>query len=281
MKLARVGERGSEKPALVDGEGRLRDLSGIIQDVTPDVLSDAGLRRIADIDPASLPPAAEGQRIGCPVAHPHKFICIGLNYSDHAAETGAKPPREPIIFLKGCRPTGPNDPVYIPKGSVKTDWEVELGVVIGTGGLYIDEADALDHVAGYCVVNDVSERDYQAHRGGTWTKGKSFPSFGPVGPWLVTRDEVGDPGNLKLWTDINGTRMQDGTTANLIFGVAHLIHYVSQFYWLEPGDIIATGTPAGVGLGVKPEPRFLNAGDVMELGVEGLGNQRQELVAWG
>ncbi|MCR9254612.1 MAG: fumarylacetoacetate hydrolase family protein [Alphaproteobacteria bacterium] len=280
MKLARVGEIGTEKPALVDGEGILRDLSGVVADIDPAVLSDAELAKLRAIDPAGLPALPDDVRYGAPVTGGHKFICIGLNYSDHAAETGAKPPKEPIIFMKGARPTGPNDPVSIPRGSVKTDWECELGVVIGTGGLYIPEESALDHVAGYCVVNDVSERDYQANRGGTWTKGKSFPGFGPVGPWLVTRDEVGDPGDLKVWTDLNGKRMQDGTTSNLIFAVPHLIHYVSQFYRLEPGDIIATGTPAGVGLGIKPEPVFLKPGDVLELGVEGLGSQRQEYRAF-
>ena len=275
MKLARVGEKGQEKPVLVTADGGLRDLSAHIDDLTPATVDDATLDRLKALDPSSLPAVEGDVRYGPVVTGSHKVICIGLNYRDHAAEAGMKEPDEPIIFMKGARASGPNDPISIPKGSVKTDWEVELGLVIGKGGLYIDEADALDHVAGYCTINDVSERDYQANRGGTWTKGKSFPGFGPIGPWLVTRDEVGDPGALSLWCTVNGKSYQDGNTKNLIFPVPHLIHYVSQFYELEPGDIIATGTPAGVGMGQKPDQVFLQDGDVLEAGVQGLGSQRQ------
>lgn len=279
MKLLRHGPAGAEKPALLDNDGKLRDLSGIVADLGGEALSDAGLARIAAIDPKSLPEVSPG-RIGPCVVGTRKFICVGLNYSDHAKETGKAPPQEPILFMKATSAIiGPNDDVEIPRGSVKADWEVELGIVIGTRAKYVSEDKALDHVAGYCVVNDVSERAFQSERGGQWTKGKSHDTFGPIGPYLVTRDEVPDPQNLALWLDVDGVRRQTGTTANMIFGVRHLVSYISQFMTLEPGDIIATGTPPGVGLGIKPEPVFLKAGQVMTLGIEGLGDQRQQTIA--
>lgn len=278
MKLLRHGPAGAEKPALLDSDGKIRDLSGLVADISGDVLSDAGLARIAAADPKSLPEVTPG-RIGPCVAGTRKFICVGLNYSDHAKETGKAPPEEPILFMKATSAIiGPNDDVEIPRGSVKADWEVELGIVIGTRAKYVSEDKALDHVAGYCVVNDVSERAFQSERGGQWTKGKSHDTFGPIGPWLVTRDEVPDPQNLKLWLDVDGVRRQTGTTANMIFGVRHLVSYISQFMTLEPGDIIATGTPPGVGLGIKPEPVFLKVGQVMTLGIEGLGDQTQHTI---
>lgn len=278
MKLLRHGPAGAEKPALLDSDGKIRDLSGIVADLGGEVLSDASLSRIAAIDPKTLPEVSPG-RIGPCVAGTRKFICVGLNYSDHAKETGKAPPEEPILFMKATSAIiGPNDDVEIPRGSVKADWEVELGIVIGTRAKYVSEDKALDHVAGYCVVNDVSERAFQSERGGQWTKGKSHDTFGPIGPYLVTRDEVPDPQNLKLWLDVDGVRRQTGTTANMIFGVRHLVSYISQFMTLEPGDIIATGTPPGVGLGIKPEPVFLKAGQVMTLGIEGLGDQRQKTI---
>jgi ureidoglycolate lyase len=278
MKLLRHGPAGAEKPALLDSDGKIRDLSSLVADIGGDVLSDAGLARIATADVKSLPEVAPG-RIGPCVAGTRKFICVGLNYSDHARETGKAPPEEPILFMKATSAIiGPNDDVEIPRSSVKADWEVELGIVIGRRAKYVSEDKALDHVAGYCVVNDVSERAFQSERGGQWTKGKSHDTFGPIGPYLVTRDEVPDPQNLALWLDVDGVRRQTGTTANMIFGVRHLVSYISQFMTLEPGDIIATGTPPGVGLGIKPEPVFLKAGQVMTLGIEGLGDQTQRTI---
>ncbi len=279
MKLLRFGEPGAEKPGMLDADGAIRDLSGVVADIAGDVLSDAGLARIAAIDPASLPKVGGNPRLGPCVAGTGKFICIGLNYSDHAAETGAKVPPEPIIFMKATSAiVGPNDDVAIPRGSEKTDWEVELGVVIGTHAKYVSEADALKHVAGYCVINDVSERAFQAERAGQWTKGKSCDTFGPTGPWLVTRDEIADPQALPMWLSVNGEKVQNGSTATMVYGVVHLVSYLSQFMSLQPGDIISTGTPPGVGLGMKP-PRFLKAGDVMELGIAGLGQQKQRVIA--
>ncbi len=278
MKLLRYGPAGAEKPAIVAKDGTIRDLSGVIADFTGEVLSDAGLARLAAIELSTLPQVSV-ERIGACVPRPGKFICVGLNYADHAKETGKAPPDEPILFMKATSAVvGPNDEVEIPRGSKKADWEVELGVVIGTRAKYVSEADALNHVAGYCVVNDVSERAFQSERGGQWTKGKSHDTFGPTGPWLVTRDEVADPQNLALWLDVDGVRRQTGNTNTMIFGVAHLVSYISQFMTLEPGDVIATGTPPGVGMGIKPEPVFLKLGQVMTLGIEGLGEQRQQTV---
>ena len=280
MKLMRYGPVGAEKPALVDAEGKVRDLSSHVDDIAGETLTAAGLQRIAALDPKTLPVVADPGRIGPCVAEIGKFICIGLNYADHAAETGAQIPKEPILFMKATSAIcGPNDNVIIPRNSKKTDWEVELGVVIGKEARYVSEAEAMDHVAGYCVVNDVSEREFQAERGGQWVKGKSADTFGPTGPWLVTRDEVADPQNLKLWLSVDGEMRQNGSTRTMIFGVRHLVHYISQFMSLQPGDIISTGTPPGVGLGMKPEPVFLRPGQVMKLGVEGLGEQTQTTVA--
>ncbi len=280
MKLLRVGAQGVEKPALLDASGTLRDLSGVIHDIDADALSPAGLAKLAALDPASLP-AVEGRpRIGSCVVRPVNFICIGLNYADHAAETGAAIPKEPIVFLKSLGAfQGPNDDVKIPRGSKKTDWEVELGVVIGTRASYVSEPEAMDHVAGYCVVNDVSEREFQTERGGTWDKGKGCDTFGPTGPWMVTKDEVPDPQDLSLWCEVDARRMQDGSTRTMIFDVRKLVSYVSHFMTLFPGDIISTGTPPGVGLGIKPEPVFLKPGQTMRLGVQGLGEQTQRVVA--
>lgn len=280
MKLARVGEPGAERPAIVDSEGRYRDLSAHVADIGGTALGEENLARIAALDLLSLPLVEPAQRIGAAIARPGKIVCIGLNYTDHAAEVGLPVPTEPTIFLKGCAPTGPHDPVRLPRGSQKGDWEVELGIVIGRDGLYVEEGQALSHVAGYCLFNDLSERSYQMERQGQWTKGKSFPGFAPVGPWLVTRDEVADPGNLGIWLEVNGRRYQDGTTRNLVFPVERIVSYVSQFYALEAGDLIVTGTPAGVGLGQKPEPVFLRPGDVVRLGIDGLGEQEQEIRAW-
>jgi len=278
MKLLRYGPAGAEKPAIVAEDGTVRDLSGVIVDFTGEALSDAGLAQLAAIELATLPQVSV-DRIGACVPRPGKFICVGLNYADHAKETGKAPPDEPILFMKATSAVvGPNDDVEIPRGSKKADWEVELGVVIGTRAKYVSEADALNHVAGYCVVNDVSERAFQSERGGQWTKGKSHDTFGPTGPWLVTRDEVADPQNLALWLDVDGVRRQTGNTNTMIFGVAHLVSYISQFMTLEPGDVIATGTPPGVGMGIKPEPVFLKPGQIMTLGIEGLGEQRQQTV---
>lgn len=275
MKLLRVGMPGFEKPALLDGQGALRDLSGVIGDVCGQWLLPEVLERLQTLNPEMLPVLPADQlRVGPCVGQVGKLICIGLNYSDHAAETGAAAPDEPVIFGKWTSAiTGPYDEVYIPRGSTHTDWEVELGVVIGQPGRYIDEENALAHVAGYCVVNDISERDYQMRRGGTWDKGKGCDTFAPIGPWLVTADEVPDPQQLSIWLEVDGKRYQDDTTANMIFKVPYLISYVSQFMSLQPGDIIATGTPPGVGLGQKP-PVFLQPGQTMRLGVQGLGEQR-------
>ena len=281
MKLCRFGPAGQEKPGLIDADGNIRDLSSVVPDITPDVLSAEKLRAIAAVDTGTLPLAGGTPRYGVPVTGTGKFIAIGLNYADHAAESNLPIPDEPVVFNKwtNCL-QGPNDRVVIPKDSKKTDWEVELGVIIGKRANYVDKDEALEHVAGYCVVNDVSERHWQQERGPTWDKGKGFPTFGPVGPWLVTRDEAGDPQKLSMWLDVNGKRMQDGSTETMIFSVAEIVSYCSQFMVLEPGDIITTGTPPGVGLGQRPEPWYLKAGDVVTLGIEGLGEQRQEFVAW-
>ena len=276
MKFARYGERGAEKPALVDANGNLRDLSAHVDDIAGDVLT--RLDDLKSIDPESLPLVEGEQRLGACVGQTGKFICIGLNYADHAAESGLEVPPEPIIFAKYTSAIcGPNDPIIIPRGSEKTDWEVELGFVIGKKAKYVSEADALDHVAGFCLINDVSERAYQIERAGQWSKGKSSDNFGPTGPWLVTPDEVGDFDNLGMWLEVNGERVQDGSTATMVYRVPHLISYLSQFFTLHPGDIISTGTPPGVGLGFNP-PRYLKAGDVVELGIDGLGTQRQVCV---
>ncbi|MEC8917702.1 MAG: fumarylacetoacetate hydrolase family protein [Pseudomonadota bacterium] len=278
MKLLRHGPKGQEKPGIVDANGTVRDLSGKIDDIAGDVLADAGLAQLAQIDLASLPEVAAGTRLGPCVGRVGKFICIGLNYSDHAAETGAEVPAEPVIFNKWTSAIcGPNDDVEIPRGSEKTDWEVELGVIIGKGGRYIDEADAMSHVAGFCVVNDVSEREYQLERCGTWDKGKGCDTFGPLGPWLVTRDEVADPHDLAMWLEVDGKRYQNGSTQTMVFQVPHLIAYLSRFMSLQPGDVISTGTPPGVGMGQNPKV-FLKPGQTMRLGIEGLGEQQQRCV---
>ena len=278
MKLMRVGPLGQEKPAILDKDGKVRDLSGHVADIGGAAISPEGLAKIAAIDTASLPEIAV-DRIGACVAGTGKFICIGLNYSDHAAETGATVPPEPVIFMKATSAIcGPNDDVLIPRGSEKTDWEVELGVVIGKTAKYVSEAEAMDYVAGYCVSHDVSERGFQTERAGQWTKGKSCDTFGPIGPWLVTKDEIANPQNLKMWLSVNGKMMQDGSSKTMVYGVAHLVSYLSQFMSLHPGDVISTGTPPGVGLGMKP-PQFLKAGDVVELGIEGLGTQKQTFKA--
>ncbi|WP_062014581.1 ureidoglycolate lyase [Aureimonas sp. AU4] len=280
MKLLRYGERGAEKPGLLDSSGTLRDLSGHVEDIAGDVLSDEVLARLRSLDPASLPAVPAGVRMGPCVGRVGKFICIGLNYADHAAETGAPIPAEPIVFMKATSAiTGPNDGILIPRNSVKTDWEVELGVVIGREARYVAESEALNFVAGYCVVNDLSERAFQTERGGQWTKGKSADTFGPIGPWLVTRDEVPDPQALSMWLEVDGHRYQDGSTRTMIFGVAHVVSYLSQFMSLQPGDVITTGTPPGVGMGLKPEPVYLKPGQVVRLGIEGLGEQRQDVAA--
>jgi 2-keto-4-pentenoate hydratase/2-oxohepta-3-ene-1,7-dioic acid hydratase in catechol pathway len=285
MKLLRFGPVGQEKPGLVDADGRVRDLSGVVADVAGAVLLPAELDRLRALDPASLPlvPGVPQQdfRLGPCVGQVGKFICIGLNYADHAAEAGMAVPPEPVVFSKWTSAIcGPDDTVQIPRGSVKTDWEVELGVVIGQGGRYIDEANAMAHVAGYCVVNDVSEREYQIERAGTWDKGKGCDTFGPTGPWLVTADEVPDPQNLQLWLEVDGVRRQNGSTATMVYGVAFLVSYLSRFMSLQPGDIISTGTPPGVGMGHKP-PIYLRPGQTMRLGVEGLGVQTQKVAAAG
>jgi 2,4-diketo-3-deoxy-L-fuconate hydrolase len=281
MKLLRFGPPGSEKPGLLDAQGQIRDLSGHLADITPDALAPASLAKLSAMDPTSLPLVEGSPRYGVPVKGAGKFIAIGLNYADHAAESNMPIPKEPIVFTKAITSLcGPNDTVIIPKGSVKSDWEVELGIIIGTKAQYVDEAQALDHVAGYCVVNDVSEREWQIERGGTWDKGKGCDTFGPTGPWLVTKDEVGDVQSLGMWLDVNGKRMQTGNTKTMIFGAATLVSYVSQFMTLMPGDIITTGTPPGVGMGLKPEPVFLKPGDIITLGIEKLGEQRQDVVAW-
>ncbi|WP_457091157.1 fumarylacetoacetate hydrolase family protein [Microvirga sp. P5_D2] len=280
MKLVRFGEAGHEKPGVVDSQGQIRDLSGIVPDIVGASLSPDSLSRLRSLDLTTLPLAPAGQRLGSCVGRVGNFIAIGLNYADHAAETGAPIPAEPIIFNKApsCI-VGANDDVVIPRGSQKTDWEVELAIVIGERASYVGANEAMDFVAGYCVCNDVSEREFQTERGGTWTKGKGCPTFGPLGPWLVTKDEIPDPQNLSMWLDVNGERMQTGSTKTMIFNVAQIVSYVSHFMILEPGDVITTGTPPGVGMGMKPQ-RFLRAGDVMTLGIEGLGEQRQRLVAF-
>lgn len=283
MKLLRYGPRGHERPGLLDAQGRVRDLSGVVDDIAGPVLLPDSLAQLAALDPFQLP-LVEGMpqhtlRLGPCVGRVGKFVCIGLNYSDHAAEAGMQVPPEPVVFGKWTSAIcGPDDAIEIPPGSVKTDWEVELGVVIGQGGRHIDEARAMRHVAGYCVVNDISEREYQLERGGTWDKGKGCDGFGPLGPWLVTADEVPDPQALRMWLDVDGRRMQDGSTATMVFGVAFLVSYLSRFMSLQPGDVISTGTPPGVGMGQKP-PMYLRAGQAMRLGIAGLGEQRQTMVA--
>ncbi|MBM85320.1 MAG: 2-hydroxyhepta-2,4-diene-1,7-dioate isomerase [Rhodospirillaceae bacterium] len=279
MKLLRYGPVGQEKPGMLDSSGTIRDLSGVVNDIGPSTVDDLTLAKVASLNPSNLPAVSGEPRLGPCVGHIGKMICIGLNYSDHAAETGATPPPEPIIFMKANSAIcGPNDDVRIPRNSVKTDWEIELGFVIGKTAKYVSEADALDHIAGYCICNDVSEREFQTERSGQWTKGKSCDTFGPTGPWLVTRDEVADPQNLKMTLDVNGKRFQDGNTNTMIFGVKFVVHYLSQFFTLHPGDVISTGTPPGVGLGIKPDPVFLKAGDEMVLEIEGLGRQTQKCV---
>ena len=278
MKLLRHGARGAEKPGLLDAGGTIRDLSAHLDDIAGAALLPEGLAELARIDPAALPEVDPATRIGACLGAVGKFICIGLNYADHAAEAGMQVPPEPVLFMKATSAIcGPDDDVWIPRGAQRTDWEVELGVVIGKPAKYVDQDRAMDHVAGYCLVNDVSERDFQIERAGQWVKGKSADRFGPIGPWLVTRDEIADPQNLKMWLDLNGERMQDGSTATMVYGVAHLVSYISQFMSLQPGDIISTGTPPGVGMGQKP-PRYLRPGDRLALGIEGLGEQRQNVV---
>jgi 2-keto-4-pentenoate hydratase/2-oxohepta-3-ene-1,7-dioic acid hydratase in catechol pathway len=279
MKLLRHGPAGSEKPGLLAEDGTIRDLSAHVADIGGDVLSDAGLAPLRDLDVSSLPEVPADTRLGPCVAGTGKFICIGLNYADHAAESGMAVPPEPVIFMKATSAIcGPNDPIIIPRTSQKTDWEVELAVIIGTKAKYVSEADAMAHVAGYAVANDVSERAFQTERAGQWTKGKSCDNFGQLGPWLVTRDEVADPQNLAMWLTVNGETRQDGSTRTMVYGVAHLVSYLSQFMTLHPGDVISTGTPPGVGMGMKP-PTYLKAGDVVELGIAGLGQQRQDVIA--
>ena len=281
MKLMRYGAKGAEKPALVDAQGHVRDLSGVLADITAHTLTPKGLDRLRALDPTTLPLVEKPGRIAPPWSGCEKFLCIGLNYADHAAESNLPIPKEPILFMKPISArVGPNDPVVLPQGSVKSDWEVELGVVIGSKARYVSEAEALSHVAGYCVINDVSEREYQIERGGTWDKGKGCDTFGPVGPWLVTSDEVGDPQNLAMFLEVNGHRFQNGNTKTMIFGVAQLVSYVSRFMTLYPGDLISTGTPPGVGMGVKPNPVYLKAGDSIRLGIEKLGEQNQKVHAW-
>jgi 2-keto-4-pentenoate hydratase/2-oxohepta-3-ene-1,7-dioic acid hydratase in catechol pathway len=280
MKLLRYGPPGAEKPGMLDAGGGLRDLSDIVADINGASLSPDSIAKLAKIDPKTLAVVRGNPRIGACVARPLNFVCIGLNYADHAAETGAAIPKEPIVFLKSLGAySGPFDDVVIPKGATKPDWEVELGIVIGSKAKYVSEADAMNHVAGYCVVNDVSERAFQIERGGTWDKGKGCDTFGPIGPWMVTKDEVADPQALKMWADIDGERMQDGSTATMIFNVVQIVSYVSHFITLHPGDVIATGTPPGVGMGKKPDPIWLKAGQVMKVGVAGLGEQETKVRA--
>lgn len=279
MKLLRHGPAGAEKPGLLAADGTIRDLSGLVPDIGGAVISDAGLAMLRAIDPATLPVVDPATRLGPCVAGTGKFICIGLNYADHAAESGMNVPPEPVIFMKATSAIcGPNDPIIIPRGSEKTDWEVELAVIIGKKAKYVSEAEAMDHVAGYAVTNDVSERAFQTERAGQWTKGKSCDNFGQIGPWLVTRDEVADPQDLAMWLTVNGEMRQNGSTRTMVYGVRHLVSYLSQFMTLHPGDVISTGTPPGVGLGMKP-PQYLRAGDVVELGINGLGRQRQDVIA--
>ncbi len=279
MKLLRFGPSGREMPGLLDGDGITRDLSGYIEDVTGQMLSDESLERLSAIDPKCLPAVTDGVRLGPCVGGIGKFMCIGLNYSDHAAEAGLKVPEHPILFMKATSAVvGPNDPVALPRNSTHTDWELELGVVIGKAAKYVDEVDALSHVAGYCIVNDVSERHFQSGISGQWTKGKSCDTFGPTGPWLVTRDEVANPQNLDMHLDLNGQRMQTGNTRTMVFSIAQIIAHLSQLFTLHPGDVISTGTPPGVGMGLKPKPMYLKPGDVLELSVQGLGSQHQEVI---
>lgn len=280
MKLCRYGELGAEKPGMVDGDGALRDLSGVIDDITASVLGRDGLRRLRAVDPSALPRVDGTPRFGVPVAHVGKMLCVGMNYADHAAETNAPVPEQPVLFMKATTAIGgANDAVVIPRGSVKTDWEVELGVIIGDVARDVSVGDALDHVAGYAVINDLSEREFQLEHGGQWVKGKSCDTFGPIGPWLVTKDEIPDPQKLALWLEVNGHRYQNGNTRTMVFGVAQLVSYISRYMTLMPGDVISTGTPAGVGLGLRP-PTYLKPGDVIELGIEGLGRQRQNVLAY-
>ena len=281
MKLMRIGAKGAERPALMDAQGQVRDLSGTLPDITAAALSPHSLERLRKVDVQTLPIIGKPGRIAAPWSGCEKFVCIGLNYADHAAEANMAIPKEPVVFMKPISArVGPNDAVVLPQGSVKGDWEVELGVVIGSKARYVSEADALKYVAGYCVCNDVSEREYQIERGGTWDKGKGCDTFGPVGPWLVTSDEIADPQNLEMWLEVNGHRYQKGNTRTMVFGVAHLVSYVSRFMTLYPGDLISTGTPPGVGMGVKPSPIFLKAGDTMKVFIQGLGEQQQTVHAW-
>jgi 2-keto-4-pentenoate hydratase/2-oxohepta-3-ene-1,7-dioic acid hydratase in catechol pathway len=279
MKLVRYGKPGKEKPGLIDTDGKIRDLSAHVDDIAGEAISPRGLNKLKKLKPSDLPLVKSSPRYGPCVAGTGKFICIGLNYADHAAESGLKVPPEPVIFMKATSAiAGANDTVEIPRTSVKSDWEVELGVIIGSHAKYVSEEKAMEHVAGYCVVNDLSERGFQTERSGQWTKGKSADTFGPIGPWLVTKDEIADPQNLKMWLDVNGKRRQNGSTATMVYGVRFIVSYLSQFMSLHPGDIISTGTPPGVGMGMKP-PIYLKPGDVMELGIEGLGSQRQVTIA--
>jgi 2-keto-4-pentenoate hydratase/2-oxohepta-3-ene-1,7-dioic acid hydratase in catechol pathway len=280
MKLVRYGNPGKEKPGLIDADGKLRDLSAVIKDIGPDQLSDVAIAKLQKVKVERLPLVKGKPRLGSPIRGVGKFIAIGLNYADHAAESGLPIPKEPIVFMKATTCIqGPNDPVMLPKGSVKSDWEVELGIIIGAKARYVSQKEALNFVAGYCTINDISEREYQIERGGTWDKGKGCDTFGPLGPWLVTRDEVPNPQKLGMWLDLNGQRVQTGNTKTMIFSVAKIVSYVSQFMTLMPGDVITTGTPPGVGMGMKPQ-LFLKKGDVMTLGIEGLGEQRQEVVSF-
>ncbi|CAB3829351.1 fumarylacetoacetate hydrolase family protein [Achromobacter piechaudii] len=281
MKLMRHGAKGFEKPGLIDSQGKLRDLSSVLPDITAQTLSAARLAELRALDVSKLPLVDNPGRVAPPWSGMGKFICIGLNYADHAAESGLPVPAEPVIFMKPTSAVvGPNDPVVLPQDSVKTDWEVELGVVIGEKARYVSEADAMKYVAGYCVVNDVSEREYQIERGGTWDKGKGCDTFGPIGPWLATADEIPNPQDLEMWLEVNGKRYQNGSTRTMVFGVAQLVAYVSRFMTLYPGDLISTGTPPGVGMGQKPAPVYLKAGDEIKLGIAGLGEQRQRVHAW-
>ena len=279
MKLLRFGFNGAEKPGIVDADGRVRDLSGIVPDISGAVLSDEGMQAIRDTDLTTLPIVSADTRLGPCVVGTGKFICIGLNYADHAAESGMDVPTEPVIFMKATSAIcGPNDPIIIPRGSEKTDWEVELAVIIGKRAKYVTEADAMDYVAGYAVTNDVSERAFQLERLGQWTKGKSCDNYGQIGPWLVTRDEIKDPQDMTMWLTVNGKTMQNGSTKTMVYGVAHIVSYLSQFMSLQPGDVISTGTPPGVGMGKNPQ-QYLRPGDVVELGITGLGQQRQDVIA--
>ena len=281
MKLMRYGAKGAEKPALVDANGVVRDLSGELADITAHTLTPLSLQRLRDINPTTLPVVENPGRTAPPWSGMGKFICVGLNYADHAAESNLPVPAEPVLFTKTTSSlVGCNDAIVMPKNSVKTEWEVELGVVIGSKARYVDEAEALKFVAGYCVVNDVSEREYQIERGGTWDKGKGCDTFGPVGPWMVTADEVPDPQALSMWLEVNGKRVQNGSTKTMVFGVANLVSYISRFMTLYPGDLISTGTPPGVGMGQKPNPWYLKAGDEMRLSIQGLGEQHQRVYAW-